>query len=78
MLNLLLVEDNTNLRAALKTGLEATGEVRVVHDCDSGEAALAFCLEQGLALHSAMLAVVGGTLAVEPRAEGGTRVMIVL
>jgi hypothetical protein len=29
---------------------------------------------QGLALHSAMLAVVGGTLAVEPRAEGGTRV----
>jgi signal transduction histidine kinase len=31
---------------------------------------------QGLALHSAMLAVVGGTLAVEPRAEGGTRVEI--
>jgi signal transduction histidine kinase len=31
---------------------------------------------QGLALHSAMLAVVGGTLAVEARAEGGTRVTI--
>jgi len=31
---------------------------------------------QGLALHIAMLAVVGGTLAVEPRAEGGTRVEI--
>jgi nitrate/nitrite-specific signal transduction histidine kinase len=31
---------------------------------------------QGLALHSAMLAVVGGTLAVEARAEGGTRVKI--
>ncbi len=46
MLNLLLVEDNTNLRAALKSGLEATREVRVVHDCDNGEAALAFCLEQ--------------------------------
>jgi DNA-binding NarL/FixJ family response regulator len=46
MLNLLLVEDNTNLRAALKTGLEATRDVCVVHDCDSGEAALAFCLEQ--------------------------------
>ena len=46
MLNLLLVEDNTNLRAALKTGLEATRDVRVVHDCDSGEAALAFCLKQ--------------------------------
>jgi DNA-binding NarL/FixJ family response regulator len=46
MLNLLLVEDNTNLRAALKAGLEATGEVRVAHDCDSGEAALTFCLDQ--------------------------------
>lgn len=33
---------------------------------------------QGLALHSAMLAVVGGTLAVEPRAEGGTRVVLTL
>ena len=32
---------------------------------------------QGLALHSAMLAVVGGTLAVEAGAEGGTRVKIV-
>jgi len=46
MLNLLLVEDNANLRAALKTGLEATRAVRVVHDCASGESALAFCLEQ--------------------------------
>lgn len=44
MLNLLLVEDNTNLRAALKAGLEATGAVRVVGDCDSGEAAFALCL----------------------------------
>jgi signal transduction histidine kinase len=31
---------------------------------------------QGLALHSAMLAVVGGTLAVEPLAGGGTRVTL--
>jgi len=46
MLNLLLVEDNAKLRRALQTGLEATGQVRVVHDCDSGEAALAYC--QGL------------------------------
>jgi DNA-binding NarL/FixJ family response regulator len=46
MFNLLLVEDNANLRAALKTGLEAMRDVRVVHDCDSGETALAFCLEQ--------------------------------
>ncbi|MCI0477477.1 MAG: ATP-binding protein, partial [Anaerolineales bacterium] len=33
---------------------------------------------QGLALHSAMLAVVGGTLAIESRAEGGTRVVLTL
>lgn len=33
---------------------------------------------QGLALHSAMMAVIGGTLAVEPRAGGGTRVRIFL
>jgi DNA-binding NarL/FixJ family response regulator len=46
MLNLLIVEDNAKLRAALKAGLEATGQVCVVHDCDTGEAALAFCLEQ--------------------------------
>ena len=43
MLNLLLVEDNEKLRAALKAGLE--GEVvHVAHDCESGEAALAHCL----------------------------------
>jgi DNA-binding NarL/FixJ family response regulator len=46
MLNLLLVEDNEKLRPALKAGLEATGAVRVAHSCDSGEAALAYCLEQ--------------------------------
>jgi DNA-binding NarL/FixJ family response regulator len=45
MLNLLLVEDNEKLRPALKTGLESTRDVRVVHNCDTGEAALAFCLE---------------------------------
>jgi DNA-binding NarL/FixJ family response regulator len=44
LINLLLVEDNAKLRSALKSGLEATGEVRPVHDCDSGEAALEFCL----------------------------------
>jgi DNA-binding NarL/FixJ family response regulator len=46
MLNLLVVEDNAKLRAALKVGLEATGAVRVIHDCDSGESALSFCLHQ--------------------------------
>jgi DNA-binding NarL/FixJ family response regulator len=45
MLNLLLVEDNENLRLALKSGLEETGEVRVVHACASGEEALVQCLE---------------------------------
>jgi DNA-binding NarL/FixJ family response regulator len=46
MLNLLLVEDNENLRPALKTGLEATGEVLVAHACESGEEALAYCLKE--------------------------------
>lgn len=45
MVNLLIVEDNHNLRNALKSGLNATGKVTVLYDCDSGEAALAFCLE---------------------------------
>jgi DNA-binding NarL/FixJ family response regulator len=45
MLDILLVEDNARLRPALKAGLEATGAVRVVGDCDTGEAALACCLE---------------------------------
>jgi DNA-binding NarL/FixJ family response regulator len=44
MLDLLLVEDNERLRPALAAGLEATGEVRVVGACASGEAALAHCL----------------------------------
>jgi DNA-binding NarL/FixJ family response regulator len=45
MLKLLIVEDNHNLRVALKSGLQAMGKVQVTHDCDSGEAALVFCLE---------------------------------
>jgi DNA-binding NarL/FixJ family response regulator len=44
-MNILLVEDNAQLRAALKTGLESIGETNVMHDCDTGEAALAFCLD---------------------------------
>lgn len=44
-LTLLLVEDNPNLRPALKAGLEATGAVQVIAACDSGEAALTLCLE---------------------------------
>ncbi len=45
MLKLLIVEDNPKLRSALKSGLEATGEVQVVHDCESGEEALRYCLQ---------------------------------
>ena len=45
MLNLLLVEDNAKLRLALMSGLEETGAARVIHDCASGEEALAYCLE---------------------------------
>lgn len=45
MIDLLLVEDNPKLRPALRTGLNATGSVRVSYDCDSGERALDHCLE---------------------------------
>ncbi len=45
-LTLLIVEDNLRLRPALSEGLAATGGVRVVHACDSGEEALEFCLAQ--------------------------------
>ncbi len=46
MLDLLLVEDNAKLRQALQVGLEATGGVRVVHACASGEEALEHCLAE--------------------------------
>lgn len=45
-LSLLLVEDNPNLRAALQKGLEATGHVRVLHTCASGEEALEFLVRR--------------------------------
>ena len=44
MLNLLIVEDNEKLRPALKAGLAATNQVRVVYDTATGEDALEFCL----------------------------------
>jgi len=47
MLGILIAEDNEKLRAALKSGLNDTGAARVIGDCDSGEAALSFCLAQG-------------------------------
>lgn len=45
MLNILVVEDNINLRPALIAGLQATGDITVIHDCGSGEDALAACLD---------------------------------
>ena len=45
MLTLLLVEDNPKLRPAMKAGLENTGQVQIVHDCDTGEEALEYCLQ---------------------------------
>jgi DNA-binding NarL/FixJ family response regulator len=44
MLDLLLVEDNDRLRAALAIGLEGTGKVRVMGACTRGEDALGYCL----------------------------------
>jgi DNA-binding NarL/FixJ family response regulator len=45
-MELLIVEDNPKLRPALKAGLEATKQLQVLYDCDTGEAALEFCLHQ--------------------------------
>ena len=47
LLSLLLVEDNAKLRSALESGLEATGETRIVFACESGEAALDWLLDPG-------------------------------
>ncbi len=45
-LRILIVEDNPRLRPALQRGLDATGAVRVIAACDSGEQALELCLRQ--------------------------------
>jgi len=45
MLNIILVEDHQRLRLGMKRGLESTGRVHVLFDCDRGETALEFCLE---------------------------------
>ena len=46
MIQLLIVEDNARLRKPLGQGLAATGAVRVLHDCASGEEACDFCLRE--------------------------------
>src|SRR5688500_14619232 len=40
MIDLMLVEDHERLRPALAAGLEATGQVRVVYACGTGEEAV--------------------------------------
>ncbi|MBN2499980.1 MAG: response regulator transcription factor [Anaerolineales bacterium] len=40
-----IVEDNQRLREALKSGLEETGKLIVIFDCESGESAIAHCQE---------------------------------
>ena len=64
MINLLLVEDNARLRKALRGGLDGTGTVKVVHDCDSGEEALTYCLSS-LAEGEANVALMDVQLAGE-------------
>ena len=44
-MKLLIVEDNSRLRSALKSGLEAPGTLQVTATCSSGEEALEACLE---------------------------------
>jgi DNA-binding NarL/FixJ family response regulator len=48
MMDLIIIEDNARLRAALKSGLQATGELQVLYDGERGEAALDFCLKHSL------------------------------
>ena len=55
MLNLLIVEDNPRLAAALASGFTATGQVAVLHTCASGEAALTWRLAQNEPLPAAVL-----------------------
>ncbi len=43
-LSILVVEDNVRLRPALIQGLEETGELKVLHESESGEEALDFCI----------------------------------
>jgi DNA-binding NarL/FixJ family response regulator len=43
--DIIVVEDNMNLRSALVSGLEETGKVKVMYHCESGEKALEYCLQ---------------------------------
>ncbi len=46
MFNCLIVEDNEKLRLAMKAGLQNTGQVTVIGDCETGEAAVERCLAE--------------------------------
>lgn len=53
---LIIVEDNSRLRQALKAGFESMRGVAVSYDCQSGEQALEYCLEaQPEGKHTAIL-----------------------
>jgi DNA-binding NarL/FixJ family response regulator len=42
---IIIVEDNMNLRSALVAGLEETGKVNILFHCECGERALNYCLQ---------------------------------
>ncbi len=44
MIKTLIVEDNEKLRPALSSGLNSMAQIEIVHDCDSGEEAVEYCL----------------------------------
>jgi DNA-binding NarL/FixJ family response regulator len=46
MIDLVLVEDHERLRPALASGLEGTGQVRVVYGCGTGEEAVERCVRR--------------------------------
>ena len=45
MMTIMIVEDNVQLRQALGRGLEQTGKVKVIYNCEAGEQALDYCLQ---------------------------------
>ena len=57
MIDLLLVEDNTRLQGALKSGLESTGEIHVIGVVDAGEDALDFCLHDETTVNAILMDV---------------------
>ena len=46
MIDILLVEDHPTLRQAMRNGLEATQQVQVIGEAESGTAAIEWCIER--------------------------------